>query len=135
MGRVILNLWKLLKQYEKSVYDTLGGLVQKCLHITYPLYSLDTITEWWNAKHCQISFFPLRNLAIHYKLCYLKLCFKLFDTSDLFNRFSERSRFLGTDITSTIHRGSQYHVEGLIARAGTFLGYVMPTAAKIQVFI
>lgn len=159
-GRIVLNLWRLLKSEVKSTKYTVHGLASEILGITFPYYSRYTLSSWWFARsavndqgsnnYVDVSTVsqhpsdmknqsmhrspnPLRFRCLNYLLHYLQLTLKILDSVELLSRSEELARLFGTDIWSVMSRGSQHRVEAMTCRAAHALGYLLHTASKKQV--
>lgn len=160
-GRIVLNLWRHLKNEVKTTKYTVHGLASEILGITFPYYPRFTLACWWyatapespNGAASQVagslkggssvaskkdlkgsySYRPLRFRCLNYLLRYLELSLCIFDSVDLLSRSEELARLFGTDIWSVMSRGSQHRVEAMVCRAAHALGYLMFTASKVQV--
>lgn len=128
-GRVVINIWRFLRSDIKTLQYTVHSLAGTMLNVSFPTFPLFTLASWWRTERP----FGMYYRTIHYVLKYLQLSMKLLDVTDALARSEELARFLGTDLWSTIARGSQHRIEALLVRTAHSLGYLLLTASKQQV--
>lgn len=128
-GRIVLNVWRLLKSELALTSYSIQNIVYHVLHHRFPHFSQKSLTQWYIKKN---GFFRWR--VVHY---YIQKCHKTFEILDSLNvigRTSEFSKVFGVEFFSVINRGSQFHVESMMHRIARPESYIMisPTKDKLR---
>lgn len=126
-GRVVLNVWRIMRGELKLGIYTLPAVAQHVLRVTVPVFPPDILTAWWAEGACS------RWRVCEYFIDRAALSLAVLDALDLIGRTSESARLYGIDFTSVLTRGSQFRVEAVMIRAAKPLGYVMPSPSRAQV--
>lgn len=91
-GRVILNLWNIMR---KEINLTNYELDHLCYHILkkrQPKFSYDTLTQWWfKGLHYNVTNYILRRMQMQ---------FEILDTLDIINRDMNMAKVYGIDYES-----------------------------------
>jgi DNA polymerase zeta len=126
IGRVVLNMWRILRGELKLSIYTFESIVWEVLRQRMPRYHQVMLAKWFGApRTCwyTLQYYVNRaaaNLAVFAKL-------------DLIGRTSEMARLFGIDFFSVLTRGSQYRVEAVMCRISRPLKFVMPSPSRDQV--
>jgi len=118
VGRIVLNLWRLMRT-ELPLYDyTFENVAFHLLHERYPRYSFSTLTRWfmsldWSAassaarRHHAAS---LSGRLVDHYMCRVLGNLKLVEQQDFIGRTSELARVFGIQFYEVLTRGSQFRV-------------------------
>lgn len=127
-GRVVFNLWRLLRSEIKLPIYTYEHCVRAVLGRTEPKVRAEDLTRllgsaWAGARA------RARDHVAHRGRSALQLV----DRTALVSRTAELSRLFGVPLEAVVTRGSQYRVEALLSRAARRHGMVLasPTAAQV----
>ncbi|XP_071745629.1 DNA polymerase zeta catalytic subunit [Lepeophtheirus salmonis] len=116
-GRIILNIWKLLRS-EASLYSyTFENMMFHILHKRVPKYDDEMLSSWWNYG-CN------RWKVIEYFIKRVQGNVSILEQLDLFGRNSELARLFGIQFYEVISRGSQFRVESMMLRLAKSQNYV-----------
>ncbi|KAF2356332.1 DNA-directed DNA polymerase family B multifunctional domain, partial [Trinorchestia longiramus] len=108
-GRIVLNVWRVMKN-EAALYSyTLQNVSHHLLHTRVPEYSYATLQKWWADQLSQ-------HRVLNHYLQRASLSLQLFERLDLVNRTSELARLFGIEFYDVLARGTQYRVESMMLR-------------------
>lgn len=125
-GRIVLDLWRILKHEIALQSYTFENIVYHILHQRVPLHSYRDLTSWWNHR------FPShRHKTVEYYLYRVNTTLKLMDQLDLIGRTSELARLFGILFYEVLSRGSQFRVESMMLRLAKPLKYI-PVSPSVQ---
>lgn len=110
-GRVILNIWRLLRSEVAFYSYTFENMMFHVLHTRVPKHHYVTLTQWWN--HSTHLF---RWRVCDYYLTRIHGNLNLMEQLDIIGRTSELARLFGIQFFEVISRGSQFRVESLMLR-------------------
>ncbi|CAL8086496.1 unnamed protein product [Orchesella dallaii] len=124
-GRIVLNLWRLLRHeitvqsytFENAAYHILRRRVYK--------FSYETLNTFWFQK---INRFKV----IQYYSIRIRGAIQIMEKLDLVNRTSELARLFGIQFYEVLSRGSQFRVESMMLRATKPLDYIAPSPTVMQ---
>lgn len=126
-GRVILNVWRLMRTEIKLRIYSYENVVANVLKERVPHYPFEALTRWFEGG-------PLtRWRTLKYWTHRAATSMRLLDQLDLVGRTSEMARLFGIDFFSVLTRGSQYRVEAVMLRVAKPLNYVLVSASRPQV--
>ncbi|XP_055328989.1 DNA polymerase zeta catalytic subunit-like isoform X2 [Paramacrobiotus metropolitanus] len=112
VGRVVLNLWRLMRKEVNLYTYSLENVIFHVLKLRFHLFSATTLTEWFGQ--------PLGNLsrwrAMEYVITKSSFNVALLRKLDLIRQTSEFSRLFGIQFYETLTRGSQWRVESMMLR-------------------
>ncbi|XP_069126103.1 uncharacterized protein [Argopecten irradians] len=118
-GRIVLNLWRLLRH---EVTLNIYSFENACYHILHqriPQFSYRTLSNWYNHRtHLY------RWRLIEYYITRVKGNLQIIDQLDLIGRTSEFARVFGIEFYHVLSRGSQYRVESMMLRLAKPLNYI-----------
>ncbi|KAI9221843.1 hypothetical protein BC828DRAFT_414526 [Blastocladiella britannica] len=125
-GRLILNVWRLLRGEVALTNYSLESTCAAILKKRIPHFSTVTLTRWYTNP-------ATRYRVITYNVRRTLLALELLVTGEYLGRTSEFARVFGIDFTSVLTRGSQYRVEAMLVRIARPLGFVLVSPTKEQV--
>lgn len=159
-GRIILNIWRLMRGEMKLGIYTFENVIWNALHVRVPHFPAAMLTRWWNGEsangappaaassssaaaaaaassngvqHVGHPALLTRWRVLEYFASRAALNLHVIDSLDLMGRTSEMARLFGIDFFSVLSRGSQYRVEAMMIRVSKPLGYLAPSASRNQV--
>lgn len=127
-GRIVLNLWRIIRGEIKLGIYTLEAVAEAVLKRKVPLIPWRTLTQWFS-NGCGRK----RHLCIEYCIDRARLNLQIMDQLDLINRTSELARVFGIDFFSVLSRGSQYRVESMMLRIAHSQNYLLISPSRQQV--
>ncbi|DBA81937.1 hypothetical protein WJX77_000726 [Trebouxia sp. C0004] len=127
-GRVVLNVWRILRSELKLNIYTFESCVAAVLQLRTPHVQPHVLTQWFNAGPA-----GGRWRCLQYWLRRTRLNLALLEQLDLIGRTAELARAFGIDFFSVLSRGSQYRVESMMVRLAHTQNYLMLSPAKEQV--
>ncbi|RZB70336.1 DNA polymerase zeta catalytic subunit [Asbolus verrucosus] len=123
-GRIVLDVWRLLRHEIALQSYTFENIVYHILHQRIPLYSFKDLSSWWNSslhRHRTISYYSFRAEG----------SLKIMEQLDLIGRTSELARLFGIQFFEVLSRGSQFRVESMMLRLAKPLNYI-PVSPSVQ---
>ncbi|KAL5701114.1 DNA-directed DNA polymerase [Ranunculus cassubicifolius] len=127
-GRIVLNLWRLMRGEIKLHMYTLEAVAEEVLRRKIPLIPTRILTQWFKSGPGRA-----RYRCIEYITGRAKLNLDIINQLDLVNRTSELARVFGIDFFSVLSRGSQYRVESMFLRLAHTQNYVAISPGNQQV--
>ncbi|XP_074312247.1 DNA polymerase zeta catalytic subunit isoform X2 [Silene latifolia] len=127
-GRIILNVWRLVRGEVKLNLYTLEAVVEAVLRRKVPSIHWKILNKWFSSGPGQARF-----RCIDYVVERAKLNHEIVNQLDLVNRTSELARVFGIDFFSVLSRGSQYRVESMLIRLAHTQNYVLISPGIQQV--
>ncbi|KAG7388922.1 DNA polymerase zeta catalytic subunit [Phytophthora pseudosyringae] len=126
-GRYILNLWRMARSELKLSRYALEDVVWAVLKRTYPVYSSERLTAWFQGGG------QMRWKVIRYYLERAALNLQIIAKLQLITRTSEMARLFGIDFYSVLSRGSQYRVEAVMLRVTKRKNFLLVSPSRDQV--
>ncbi|ETL80985.1 hypothetical protein L917_18572 [Phytophthora nicotianae] len=126
-GRYILNLWRMTRSELKLSRYALEDVVWAVLKRTYPVYSAEKLTTWFQEGG------QMRWKVIRYYLERATLNLQILSKMQLITRTSEMARLFGIDFYSVLSRGSQYRVEAVMLRVTKRKNFLLVSPSRNQV--
>ncbi|KAL4233690.1 DNA polymerase zeta catalytic subunit [Mactra antiquata] len=118
-GRIVLNLWRLLRHEVTLNVYSLENVMFHVLHRRVPLFPFRNLTSWFNHRtHLH------RWKVIDYYKTRVKANLELMDQLDIVGRTSEFARVFGIEFYHVLSRGSQYRVESMMLRVAKPMNYI-----------
>lgn len=111
-GRIMLNLWRLMR---KEVALTSYTYESLCLHVLarrVPHYSSRQLNQWFTSADSRN-----RWRVIDYFLSRARTNIELINKADVIGRNSELARVFGIQFSDVISKGTQFRVESLLYRS------------------
>ncbi|KAK4378954.1 hypothetical protein RND71_000816 [Anisodus tanguticus] len=127
-GRIVLNIWRLMRGEVKLNLYTLEAVVEAVLRRKVPLIPNKVLANWFLSGPERA-----RYRCIEYILERAKLNLQIMNQLDVVNRTSELARIFGIDFFSVLSRGSQYRVESMFLRLAHAQNYVAISPGNQQV--
>ncbi|XP_076930223.1 DNA polymerase zeta catalytic subunit-like [Bidens hawaiensis] len=127
-GRIVLNVWRLVRSEVKLNIYTAEGVAEAVLRRKIPFINFRTLTKWFASGPGKA-----RYRCIEYILERGKLNFQVMNQLDMINRTSELARVFGIDFFSVLSRGSQYRVESMLLRLAHTQNYLAISPGSQQV--
>ncbi|KAB7506189.1 DNA polymerase zeta catalytic subunit [Armadillidium nasatum] len=109
IGRIILNVWRLMRAEVTLTSYSLENVAYHVLHVRIPSFSYDLLTKWWTSDKQRF-----RTLEHYIRKCNLTV--ELLQRLDLITRTSELARLFGLQFYEVLSRGSQLRVESMMLR-------------------
>ncbi|CAF1143805.1 unnamed protein product [Adineta ricciae] len=133
VGRVLLDLWRILRSEITLNIYTFENAVYHVLHERVPHYELNLLSKWFINEGMNPSF-GLRDFVtfLDYGWTHSVGNFRLITELDLINKTSEFARIYGIEFYHVLSRGSQYRVESMMIRLAKCLNYVTVTPDNMQ---
>jgi DNA polymerase zeta len=137
-GRIVLNMWRLLRHEVKANSYRFQNVVFHVLGIRFPDFSHQMLTQFYQGPphqkafidqyHSKHALLTMQMMAHLGNFNYLFLIIL-----DLLNRTGELARVFGTDFFSVVSRGSQFRVESMMIRLTRPRNYVLLSPSREQV--
>ncbi|GAB2277491.1 DNA polymerase zeta [Dionaea muscipula] len=127
-GRIVLNVWRLIRGEVKLNMYTVEAVVEAVLRRKLPSIQLTVLNKWFLSGQGRA-----RYKCIDYMAERAKLNIEIVNTLDMINRTSELARVFGIDFFSVLSRGSQYRVESMLIRLAHAQNYVAISPGYEQV--
>ncbi|CAI9102204.1 OLC1v1000436C1 [Oldenlandia corymbosa var. corymbosa] len=127
-GRIVLNVWRLMRGEVKLNMYTLEAVAEAVLKKKVPYIPHNVLTKWFSSGSARA-----RYRCMEYVLEKSKLNLHILNQHDLINRTSELARVFGIDFFSVLSRGSQYRVESMLLRLAHSQNYVAISPGNLQV--
>ncbi|XP_054900495.1 DNA polymerase zeta catalytic subunit [Poeciliopsis prolifica] len=126
IGRVTLNLWRVMKSEVTLNNYSFENVAFHVLHQRFPLYSPRTLSDWFD----HITHLHRWKMVDHY-VSRLQGTMQLLQQQDIIGRTSELARLFGIQFLHVLTRGSQYRVESMMLRVAKPLNYI-PVTPSVQ---
>lgn len=108
-GRIVLNVWRIMRAEVALRSYTLDNVAYNVLHTRIPSFSHDSLRDWWIHDATR-----WRTLEHYSTRCDLTI--DLLHRLDLIHRTAELARLFGIQFYDVLARGSQYRVESMMLR-------------------
>ena len=126
-GRIILNLWSVLESEIKLTDYSIENVIYNALQIRECQFEYRYLLSLYHSFSSSQCAFCLLYFA---KRCKYNLM--LINEYDLILRYSQFNKIYGIDLESSLTRGSQYKVEGVLSRISFDNNYVLLSASAKQ---
>ncbi|XP_070705223.1 DNA polymerase zeta catalytic subunit [Pempheris klunzingeri] len=126
IGRITLNLWRMMKTEVTLNNYTFENVAFHVLHQRFPMYSPRTLSDWFD--HNTDLY---RWKMVDYYISRVRGAMQLLQQHDIIGRTSELARVFGIQFFHVLTRGSQYRVESMMLRVAKPLNYI-PVTPSIQ---
>ncbi|XP_051908620.1 DNA polymerase zeta catalytic subunit isoform X3 [Hippocampus zosterae] len=127
IGRVVLNLWRVMKTEVTLNNYTYENVAFHVLHQRFPLYSPRTLSDWFDHNSDLYRW----KMVDHY-VSRVHGTMQLLLQRDVIGRTSELARLFGIQFFHVLTRGSQYRVESMMLRVAKPLNYIAVTPSMRQ---
>ncbi|XP_076024079.1 DNA polymerase zeta catalytic subunit isoform X1 [Genypterus blacodes] len=126
IGRIILNLWRVMKTEVTLNNYSFENVAFHVLHQRFPLYSARTLSDWFDHNSDLYRW----KMVDHY-VSRVRGTMQLLQQQDIVGRTSELARVFGIQFYHVLTRGSQYRVESMMLRVAKPLNYI-PVTPSVQ---
>ncbi|XP_026522470.1 DNA polymerase zeta catalytic subunit [Notechis scutatus] len=127
VGRVILNIWRIMRHEVALTNYTFENVSFHILHQRFPLFTPRVLSDWFDNK-ADIY----RWKIIDYYISRVRGNIQLLEQMDLISRTSEMARLFGIQFLHVLTRGSQYRVESMMLRIAKPMNYIAVTPSVQQ---
>lgn len=127
-GRIVLNIWRLMRNEVKLNMYTIEAVAETVLRRKIPYIPGEVLTKWFSSGPGRA-----RYRTIDYTSEKAKLNLQIMNQLDMINRTSELARVFGIDFFSVLSRGSQYRVESMFLRLAHTQNYLAISPGTQQV--
>ncbi|XP_050223350.1 DNA polymerase zeta catalytic subunit [Mercurialis annua] len=127
-GRIVLNIWRLMRNEVKLNMYTIEAVSEAVLRRKIPSMPHSVLTKWFLSGSGRA-----RYRCIEYIVQKAKLNLEIMYQLDMINRTSELARVFGIDFFSVLSRGSQYRVESMFLRLAHTQNYLAISPGNQQV--
>lgn len=108
-GRIVLNLWRILRVEVALQSYTFENLVFHILHRRVSTFPFEKLTGWWHSNHDRWQ-------VVEHYISRVRGNIDLMEQLDVIGRTSELARLFGIQFYEVFTRGSQYRVESMMLR-------------------
>ncbi|XP_075059030.1 DNA polymerase zeta catalytic subunit [Mixophyes fleayi] len=126
VGRIVLNVWRMMRPEVALTNYTFENVAFHILHQRFPLFTFRTLSDWFDNK----SDIYRWRMTDHY-MSRINGTLQLLERLDLIGRTSELARLFGIQFLHVLTRGSQYRVESMMLRIAKPMNYI-PVTPSIQ---
>ncbi|GMH07749.1 hypothetical protein Nepgr_009589 [Nepenthes gracilis] len=127
-GRIILNVWRLMRGEVKLNMYTVEAVAEAVLRRKLPSIHWKILDSWFLSGPGRARYRCIVYLAER-----AKLNLEIMNQLDMINRTSELARIFGIDFFSVLSRGSQYRVESMLIRLAHTQNYIAISPGHQQV--
>ncbi|XP_073158485.1 DNA polymerase zeta catalytic subunit isoform X2 [Henckelia pumila] len=127
-GRIVLNIWRLMRNEIKLNIYTVEAVAETVLRRRVPSIHWKVLNKWFSSGPGRA-----RYQSVDYILERAKLNLQIMNQLDVINRTSELARVFGIDFFSVLSRGSQYRVESMFLRLAHTQNYLAISPGNQQV--
>lgn len=127
-GRIVLNVWRLVRGEVKHNMYTVEAVAGVVLRRKIPSFQHSILTKWFSSGPGRA-----RYRCLEYMIERAKLNVEIINQLDLVNRTAELARVFGIDFFSVLSRGSQYRVESMFLRLAHTQNYIAISPGNQQV--
>ncbi|XP_060769511.1 DNA polymerase zeta catalytic subunit isoform X2 [Neoarius graeffei] len=127
VGRITINLWRIMKTEAALNNYTFENVAFHLLHQRFPLYTHRTLSDWFDHKTHLYRW----KVVDHYmsRVCGVM---QLLQQRDVVGRTSEFARVFGIQFYHVLTRGSQYRVESMMLRIAKPLNFIAVSPSVSQ---
>ncbi|ORY22294.1 DNA/RNA polymerase, partial [Neocallimastix californiae] len=127
-GRIVLNIWRLMKAEYDLISYSVENLVSLILDKRIPHFTNETLIKWYES-HEYYKIFELFN----YYIIRVQYEVKLLEKSNIINKTCEFARIFGVLFFECISRGSQFKIESMLLRIIKPENFIVTSPSKQQV--
>ncbi|XP_027350096.1 DNA polymerase zeta catalytic subunit-like isoform X2 [Abrus precatorius] len=127
-GRIVLNMWRLIRGEVKLNLYTVEAVAEAVLRRKIPSFHHKVLAKWFSSGPGRA-----RYQCIKYVIERAKLNLEILNQLDMVNRTAELARVFGIDFFSVLSRGSQYRVESMFLRLAHSQNYLAISPGNQQV--
>eukprot|EP00727_Mastigamoeba_balamuthi_P004330 m51a1_g13896 dna polymerase zeta catalytic subunit, putative (2076) ;mRNA; f:718412-728650 len=126
-GRIVLNVWRILRTEVKSQMYSMSKMSEQILGWKVPEYTQELQAKLFAEGTVSRSFF------FKHKLTCTRASLLMLDSLNIIGRTSELARVFGIDFFSVLSRGSQYRVESMLFRLTKPQNFILISPSKNDV--
>ncbi|KAE8602678.1 hypothetical protein XENTR_v10014081 [Xenopus tropicalis] len=126
VGRIVLNVWRMMRSEVALTNYTFENVAFHVLHQRFPLFTFRSLSDWFDNRKD-----VLRWRTADYYMCRVHGSLQVLEKLDLIGRTSELARLFGIQFLHVLTRGSQYRVESMMLRIAKPMNYI-PLTPSIQ---
>ncbi|XP_074752271.1 DNA polymerase zeta catalytic subunit [Athene noctua] len=126
VGRIILNIWRMMRNEVNLMNYTFENVGFHVLHQRFPLFTFRVLSDWFDNKADVYRW----KMVDHY-ISRVRGNLQLLEKLDLIDRTSEMARLFGIQFLHVLTRGSQYRVESMMLRIAKPMNYI-PVTPSVQ---
>ncbi|ORX46867.1 DNA/RNA polymerase, partial [Piromyces finnis] len=127
-GRIVLNIWRLMK----AEYDLISYSIENITNIIFkeriPHYTSETLMQWYESD----NYHKLYRL-FNYYITRVQYGVAIIQKSNIINKTCEFARIFGVLFFECISRGSQYKIESMLLRIIKPENFIVVSPSKQQV--
>ncbi|XP_069463876.1 DNA polymerase zeta catalytic subunit [Ambystoma mexicanum] len=127
VGRIVLNVWRMMKTEVALTNYTFENVAFHVLHQRFPLFTFRMLSDWFDNK----TDLHRWKMVDHY-ICRVCGILQMLEQLDLIGRTSELARLFGIQFLHVLTRGSQYRVESMMLRIAKPMNYIAVTPSAQQ---
>ncbi|KAL8581748.1 hypothetical protein ACOMHN_043166 [Nucella lapillus] len=125
-GRIVLNLWRLLRHEVTLNIYSYENCAFHILHHRLPAYTPRSLTSWYNHRTHLHAW-----RVVDYYTQRVRGQLAMMDQLDLIGKTSEFARVFGIEFYDVLSRGTQYRVESMMLRLAKPLNFI-PVSPSVQ---
>lgn len=126
VGRITLNLWRIMRNEVALTNYTFENVSFHVLHQRFPLFTFRVLSDWFDNKTDLYRW----KMVDHY-VSRVRGNLQMLEQLDLIGKTSEMARLFGIQFLHVLTRGSQYRVESMMLRFAKPMNYI-PVTPSVQ---
>ncbi|XP_054990548.1 DNA polymerase zeta catalytic subunit isoform X1 [Sorex araneus] len=126
VGRITLNLWRIMRNEVALTNYTFENVGFHVLHQRFPLFTFRVLSDWFDNKTDLYRW----KMVDHY-ISRVRGNLQMLEQLDLIGKTSEMARLFGIQFLHVLTRGSQYRVESMMLRIAKPMNYI-PVTPSVQ---
>ncbi|XP_006839989.1 PREDICTED: DNA polymerase zeta catalytic subunit [Chrysochloris asiatica] len=126
VGRITLNLWRIMRNEVSLTNYTFENVSFHVLHQRFPLFTFRVLSDWFDNKTDLYRW----KMVDHY-VSRVRGNLQMLEQLDLIGKTSEMARLFGIQFLHVLTRGSQYRVESMMLRIAKPMNYI-PVTPSVQ---
>ncbi|KAI4539399.1 hypothetical protein MG293_010791 [Ovis ammon polii] len=126
VGRITLNLWRIMRNEVALNNYTFENVSFHVLHQRFPLFTFRVLSDWFDNKTDLYRW----KMVDHY-VSRVRGNLQMLEQLDLIGKTSEMARLFGIQFLHVLTRGSQYRVESMMLRIAKPMNYI-PVTPSVQ---
>ncbi|XP_028903006.1 DNA polymerase zeta catalytic subunit isoform X1 [Ornithorhynchus anatinus] len=127
VGRITLNLWRIMRNEVALTNYTFENVGFHVLHQRFPLFTFRILSDWFDNKTDLYRW----KMVDHY-VSRVRGNLQMLEQLDIIGKTSEMARLFGIQFLHVLTRGSQYRVESMMLRVAKPLNYIPVTPSAQQ---
>ncbi|KAK2505421.1 hypothetical protein MC885_016958 [Smutsia gigantea] len=127
VGRITLNLWRIMRNEVSLTNYTFENVSFHVLHQRFPLFSFRVLSDWFDNETDLY-----RWKTVDHYISRVRGNLQMLEQLDLIGKTSEMARLFGIQFLHVLTRGSQYRVESMMLRIAKPMNYIPVTPSAQQ---